>query len=341
MTAKHGTSIEWTQIPGTKGETWNPIVAYNEDGDRGWHCAKVSEGCQNCYAERQNQAARYMGTGLPFKESSLDQITVRLHEETLLKPLRWRKPRTIFVCSMTDLYGEWMKEEWWDLIRAIQMLCPQHTFLELTKRPKVMAEVQANCGENGSDFITRMLQIDDAMPWAERLSLSKHTREWRQVLARFAGLVRMKDHFQKPIAWPPKNVWMGTTVENQKTADQRRAVFERCRAAVRFVSYEPAMENVNWEGWEFIDQLLIGGESFGRPFNVEWAFDAIDWCRGHGVAPFFKQVGTKPRGGVDEDGNPIGDWREHYGKALKSRKGSDLSELPSRLHVREWPDPKR
>ena len=84
------TKIEWvTNLDGTKGETWNPITG----------CTKISEGCQNCYAERMSK--RLAGRcGYP-KENP---FAVTLHPDKLDQPLKWKKPRMIFVCSMGDLF---------------------------------------------------------------------------------------------------------------------------------------------------------------------------------------------------------------------------------------------
>jgi protein gp37 len=103
------TSIEWTQGPdGRPGATWNPIR-----GTRGsWTCVKVSPGCAHCYAERLN---RRLG-GPPF-HAGADQP--RLDETILTQPLRWQRPRRIFVASMTDLFGEWVPDEWLDRIFAV------------------------------------------------------------------------------------------------------------------------------------------------------------------------------------------------------------------------------
>src|SRR5690554_4871264 len=89
--------IEWTDA------TWTPIRAINrENGRIGWHCEHVSDGCRNCYAERVN---RRLGTGLDFKPGHRKYIDLALDEKALRQPTRWRRPRMVFVCSMTDLFG--------------------------------------------------------------------------------------------------------------------------------------------------------------------------------------------------------------------------------------------
>lgn len=112
--------IEWTDA------TWSPVTG----------CDPISEGCQNCYAKRM--AKRLAGRcGYPAD----DPFRVTLHPERLNEPLKWKTPRRVFVCSMSDLFHEDVPFEYihviWDIIKA----CPQHTFLILTKRPQRMAEV--------------------------------------------------------------------------------------------------------------------------------------------------------------------------------------------------------
>lgn len=109
-----GSPIEWLQRPGTKPATWNPIRAHDRaTGKRGWFCVHVHEGCRFCYAERLNtKAGDTGGNGHAYIAQNIDKVEITLHEPTLLQPLKWRQPRTIFPCSMTDLYGPWVTDEW-------------------------------------------------------------------------------------------------------------------------------------------------------------------------------------------------------------------------------------
>jgi len=112
------TKIEWAT------ETWNPITG----------CTPISEGCKNCYAKRMAQrlAGRF---GYPAD----DPFRVTLHPDKLDQPLRWKKPRRVFVCSMGDLFHEDVLEEWIDQVYEVIANTPQHTFQILTKRPERMA----------------------------------------------------------------------------------------------------------------------------------------------------------------------------------------------------------
>jgi len=116
--------IEWTDA------TWNPITG----------CAPVSEGCANCYAKR-NAEGRLRGKyGYPQDEP----FRVTFHEDKLEQPLKWRRPRKIFVCSMGDLFHEDVPVEWTNCVfRAIQK-APHHRFMVLTKRPERMHDYLRN-----------------------------------------------------------------------------------------------------------------------------------------------------------------------------------------------------
>lgn len=113
------TKIEWTS------ETWNPIVG----------CSPISEGCQNCYARRfANRFYQNYPDVLKWNGKLL--INVNRFE----KPLHWKKPRMVFVCSMSDLFHENNDELWINKIFDIIKQCPQHTFQILTKRAIIMAK---------------------------------------------------------------------------------------------------------------------------------------------------------------------------------------------------------
>jgi protein gp37 len=137
-------AIEWTDA------SWNPIrasVATPNGIKIGWHCEHASEGCRNCYAEAFN---RRLGTGFDYKPGHLvrpgphhgdlprGDVSVFLDETMLLRPLKWKKPRKIFVCSMTDLFGRFVTDEMIVRMFAVMALCPQHQFQVLTKRGERM-----------------------------------------------------------------------------------------------------------------------------------------------------------------------------------------------------------
>lgn len=116
-------AIEWTDA------TWNPVTG----------CTRVSPGCAHCYIERTPPLRI---EGRRFEQVGVEETTgVRLHPERLDQPLRWRKPRRVFVCSLADLFHEQVPVEFINRVLSVIERCPQHTFQVLTKRPERMREV--------------------------------------------------------------------------------------------------------------------------------------------------------------------------------------------------------
>jgi protein gp37 len=288
--------IEWTDA------TWNPTRARNRiaqvgepgwktglpGGKTGWHCEHVSEGCRNCYAESMN---RRLGTGLAFKPGHRADIEILLDEQMLLAPLRWKKPRRIFVNSMTDTFAEFVRDEWLDRMFAVMALAPQHTFQVLTKRPERMWDY---IGMRAGD-------------WILTLSAAINTVEM-QVAADRPG--------REPPRWPLRNVWLGISAEDQAAADERIPLLLQTPAAVRFVSLEPLLGPIKLADavmpWAFeelrqrivedkkphprdgkLDWVIVGGESgpHARPMHPQWCRDVRDQCAAAGVPFFFKQWG--------------------------------------------------
>jgi protein gp37 len=118
------TKIEWSDA------SWNPIrgIAPNRH-----MCRKISPGCDHCYSSTMTR--RFGGQEFPPEPTSIE---VRLDEKALMLPLSWREPRRVFVCSMTDLFGEWVPQEWINAIFTVMWQAPRHQFQVLTKRPRIM-----------------------------------------------------------------------------------------------------------------------------------------------------------------------------------------------------------
>lgn len=112
-------TIEWTEA------TWNPVTG----------CSKVSAGCAHCYAERMARRLRAMG-----QPNYADGFEVRTHERMLDVPLSWRRPRTVFVNSMSDLFHEAVPFEFIERVFDVMARAHWHTFQVLTKRSRRMRE---------------------------------------------------------------------------------------------------------------------------------------------------------------------------------------------------------
>lgn len=114
--------IEWTEA------TWNPVTG----------CTKISSGCKNCYAERM--ALRLQHMGMPRYKAG---FKITLHPDVLELPKTWKKPRLVFVNSMSDLFHKDVPEEYIGHVFDTMKACPQHTFQVLTKRSSRLSEI--NC----------------------------------------------------------------------------------------------------------------------------------------------------------------------------------------------------
>jgi protein gp37 len=305
------TGIEWTD------RTWNPI--------RG--CSRVSEGCRNCYAERvafRFSGPSLFGDGKPAPYAGLVERrngrpawtgAIRVVEDAILEPLSWRKPARVFVNSMSDLFHEGVSDETLDRIFAVMALAPRHTFQVLTKRPaRARAYLEAR---------------------------SRSATVWKGA-ARALGYALEFDGVSL-VPFPLPNVWIGTSVEDQATADARIPVLLETPAAVRFVSAEPLLGPVDLDrgGWSLLepmksptgkrrpglDWVIVGGESGpgARPCDVRWVSAIVGDCQAAGVPVFVKQLGAKP----------IGPERAYF--PVTDRKGGDPAEWPEGLRVRQFP----
>lgn len=315
------TRISWAD------STWNPIVG----------CSKCSPGCQHCYAETMAVRLAGMGTrgyGDVVTDGRWSGKTAFVDSE-LQKPLHWKKPRVVFVCSMGDLFHESVPFEWIDRIYAVMALCPQHEFRVLTKRVGRMREYAAHPGTP--------------------LNINKG----------IGGTI-----YEEPLRfeWPLPNVMHMVTACNQAEADEKIRVLLQVPSAKRGVSIEPMLGAVDltmvkWarisvnksdytrhgvpapsEMWSCnnvlvsrpadalnkekvgLDYVIVGGESGhgARPMHPDWARGVRDQCKAAGVEFHFKQWGEwipqgqcmdcKPFEGSRLHKWPDGTFSDHVGK---------------------------
>lgn len=347
MSAK--TSIAWTnatwsplrarvkedaaEIAKQKGYTSLIQIAEKMAGHVGHHCEHASDGCKHCYSEANNsRCLPSNGTGLPFDRRSRDLVEPFVDEKILRQPLSWKQPKRIFVESQSDLFGEWYTDEQIDRVFMVMACAPRHTFQVLTKRADRM--------------LSYLLNRRDKMRYAR-------TNECPSLHYAFPDFLR--------------NVWIGVSVENQATADTRIPLLAGTPAAIRFVSYEPALEAVDFlypktlyptgapqccSGIDCgcrgrpieppliydISWLIVGGESgpAARQFDMEWVSDSIRQCSYAGVRCFVKQMGSKPFRMVYPQG-----WTDpepyRVEPKFKDRAGADPSEWPAEFRVQQFP----
>lgn len=360
------TSIEWTHMPGFKGDVWNPTTG----------CTRVSAGCDNCYAFELHDKrfamnlkaakdagahrmtviaqltnpetiilrARTLGVKLPWpKQYDRPFSRVQLLEDRVEAPLHRRTPTCYFVDSMADLFHEDVPDEFLDRVfHTMELVAStRHRFLILTKRPERMrAYLTERWGARGGPYMR-----------GQRV-------------------------------YEPEHIWLGTSVEDQRAADERIPHLLATPAAVRFLSCEPLIGPIDLRRWlgfpvligtptpteEDLERIrrewdraraivlpagqqlvierrgelhwvIVGGESGARAreMDLRWARSLRDDCAAAGVSFFMKQLGSKP--GItdyvavdEEDVAPEWDDLE-----LRESHGRDMSEWPEDLRIRTWP----
>jgi protein gp37 len=306
------TTIEWTRSDdGTAGKTWNPTTG----------CDRISPGCDNCYA--LTMAKRLKGMGSAKYQNDGDPRTsgpgfgIIGHPDTLDEPLRWKKPRRVFVNSMSDLFHARVTTDLITKVWDVMARTPQHTYQVLTKRASrlapVLAKVHAELG----------LTVPLPNVW---LGVSVENQKYAdlRIPALLAAPAAIRFLSCEPLLGPVRLThqdhsgherdWDGDWICLNCSTDEEHVTW-------RTVD-NPALD---------IDWVIIGGESGpgARPFDPNWAADLIADARQVGAAPFVKQLGTV--------------WaRDHHigGKSVaahKDTKGGNPAYWPADLRIREYP----
>lgn len=308
--------------------TWNPTTG----------CTRVSEGCRHCYIE----------TTPPFRIAGRKFINgstgVQLHPDRLDQPLHWRKPRRIFVNSLSDLFHEDVPDQFIDKVFAVMGSeeAGQHTFQVLTKRPERMLRYTQRFTRHDIEFdklfpqVQLGVSIDDQRTADERIPLLLQTpAAVRFVSAEpLLGLVDLSRWFQ---------------------------FYDEGKSFARL--NEPVAHVVPKGQDKALNLVIVGGESGpgARPCDLAWIRSIVEQCQAAGVKVFVKQWGSYPVMGYyeaqdwcDERGWEFGDdgewtcvgWDERDGQPppsvkvrvpLKDKKGGDPAEWPADLRVRELP----
>jgi protein gp37 len=303
------TKIEWTE------ETWNPVVG----------CRKVSDGCQHCYAE--TMARRLAGVSRAKRERGEDPGGFAPYEqvigddgkwtghavtvpERLYEPLSWRKPRRVFVCSMSDLFHE--DVSFWYIVYVIDDIaarCPKHTFQVLTKRPHRMIKFfKWREEEVGYWDIPSNIELgvtaENQQAADERIPLLLQCPATVRFVSCEPLLGPIDFDYDTDICQ------CGDYVKNHGPGSSHTAV--------------PMIDSYLHDG---LDWVIVGGESGhgARPMDPDWARSLRDQCQDAGVAFFFKQIGTA--------------WAKLHG--CRDSHGGDMSEWPEDLRVREYPEPRQ
>lgn len=291
------TGISWTQTinpdgTATPGATWNPVSG----------CTKLTAECKHCYVERDWHRLTHLPA---YAGRSFTNIAC--HEERLDQPLRWQRPRRIFVCSTADLFHADVPDEFLDRVFGVMSLCPQHTFLVLTKRADRMQRYLAAPGRR-----LTIAAAADTFP-------ARHPLDWVRAdgLESEARGGDPNENSEWLPRWPLPNVHVGVTAGTQDSANERIGHLMLTPATKRWVSMEPLLEAVDlsclpWpngyprhpddisDGFHALrhstlklDGVVVGGESGpkARPMHPEWARHLREHCRKAKTPFFFKQHG--------------------------------------------------
>ena len=276
------TGISWTN------STWNPVTG----------CTKVSPGCDNCYAE--TFAERFRGTPDHHFEHGFD---VTMRPDRLDQVIRWRRPRLVFVNSMSDLFHASVSDAYIDRVFAAMLVAEQHTFQVLTKRPERMRRYFSKVKERSHEIVRA----------AFSLSLWKNPDDLADILA---------DRLSKPLHEAAPNMWLGVSIESNPYA-WRADMLRDVDAARLFLSVEPMLGAVDEVNLTNIDWVIVGGESGfnARGMELTWARDLRDRCAALEVPFFFKQLGSVLARQLGVKG-----------------KGESLDDIPTDLRFREMPN---
>lgn len=298
------TTIQWTE------QTWNPTTG----------CDRISEGCTNCYA--LPMAKRLKGMGQAKYQNDGDPRTsgpgfgLTVHPDTLDVPLRWKKPRTVFVNSMSDLFHARVPAAFITQVWRTMAVTPQHTYQILTKRGSRLASVLTKVHAD--------LGLTEPLPnvW---LGVSVESQKYADL--RIPGLLRAPAAVRflscEPLLGPVDLTRIPFQGDVQYVVDALRGRYGLREPKEHFMFGMASLGPINW--------VIVGGESGhgARAMDTEWAADLVQQCQGARRAVFVKQLGSV--------------WaRDHHvgGKSVAAHgdtKGGKPEYWPTDLRVREYP----
>jgi len=273
------TAIEWAD------KTWNPVVG----------CREVAEGCRNCYAARtaerlaRIESARGLYEGLTHRVDGVPKWTgvARMIPARLSDPFSWRKPRRIFLASMSDVLHIGVKRSFLMAIFAVIAANPQHTFLLLTKRPGRLRRFMIARAPN--DESAEELQRGSRVIGDDATEIDGACRDAAVDLG-----VDPHKLGAVPLAsfWPPRNLWVGTSISSSEDLGAVRAL-QRTPVAnnQRFLSAEPLLAPLVGLDLRGISWVIAGDESGPgrRRCKLDWIRSLKNQCVAEGVYFFFKQ----------------------------------------------------
>jgi len=313
------TTIEWTN------STLNPIRARNRaTGGIGHYCFKVSPECENCYAEtfqpRVNNVIR-------FAKQDERLVEVFIDQKVAASPMFWTKPRMIFLCSMTDIFGEFVRDEWIDYIVAVAAITPRHRYQVLTKRAQRMLDYWSNPGL-----------------WRR---IAAHIRDISRERTPAGVLLNEKiaRSLEDGVGVRLDNWAQGVSAGTQAAVNERVPLLLSAPVAGRWVSAEPILEDLDFTKLPIrgtavtmnalrrssafaphVEGIVVGGESGRNARNtvIGHIRGVVKQCDQFGTRVHVKQLGARP---VNREGEP---------HPITHSKGGLLEEMPVDLRRREF-----
>jgi len=251
-------------------------------------CKDVSPACKNCYAKYVANAEEKKGV------SKFKDLTVEI------KPgkVAWNGNLNV---ARERLFNEPKR---WKEPSLIFVNSMSDLFFEAVDK------------ELCFKILDKMFEAD----WHNFLVLTKRAERMKVLVDEYCTL--------KGLSELPDFIWLGVSVENEKLAGERLPLLAETKAAIKFVSCEPMLEEIDFEKYPVMDWYIVGGESVeldrpqsdARPFNINWARTVRDFCLNNGANFHMKQVGSNPEG-----------------VHIDAFKGDNFDEIPEDLKIREYP----
>lgn len=276
------TTIEWTQRPGTVGETWNPTTG----------CNKVDRGCKNCYTETMHHRLQAMGQEKyqrPFLAGAVE------HPETLSIPFSWKKPRTVFVNSMSDLFHPAVSFEFISEIFGVMESTSQHTYLVLTKRPERALEFW--------EFMTARMQgygtfHCPANVWMGTSANDQSSAKKRvPLLLKLTNCLRFLSYEPATGSLDLRNMLIESWLLDEEGVEQREKLIDPLSGIQQQIvlrGTQVVHRQVDTRDGARLHWVIAGGESGPKasPMHPDWVRKVRDACEATGTPFFFKQWGA-------------------------------------------------
>lgn len=268
------TKIEWTN----NGATWNPVTG----------CSKVSPGCDHCYAEVMSRRLAHHPRYQDVTEIAGGWSgAVKCWPELINEPLLWKKPTTVFVCSMSDLFHD--KVPWRFICQVFEVMgqCKQHTFQVLTKRPGRMDYFAEHIWEDYTVENDLSSHIWPSNVWAGTSVESQKYAPRLDCLARVPAKVRFVS--VEPMLGAVDLTWWLRTIDRDDPGDRAYWLKDPLAATLKELG---AREGTLFGGRRLLDWVICGGESGSRarPMHPDWVRSIRDQCVSAGVPFFYKQA---------------------------------------------------